>query len=186
MIRRLLNSLVREWRVRRLRVLLGQVRDADEDYTRRYGLVLDALALAHRLGYEAGIDLDPDEPFWPLVFIELPMGPWGPNQVSWHMPCHTRPFDGHTTAQKLQRLTNYESWGGYQDARFQEGEGRAPTEREIIDLTVEAFARVDAAIIARERLSSPSWDQFMARLAAIPHRGGGVEWTRDPPAAAVD
>lgn len=71
----------------------------DTDYDVRYGVVLHALALAHDLGLPAGIRIDPVEPAWPVVYIELPTG-----QVSWHMPEHPQAFDGHTTPEKHDRI----------------------------------------------------------------------------------
>jgi len=78
--------------------LLAAIEAADTDYPARYPLVLRALGLAAELGYPAGIRLDPDEPAWPVVCVEPPTG-----QVSWHMPAHPIPWDGHTTQEKYRR-----------------------------------------------------------------------------------
>jgi hypothetical protein len=69
------------------------------DYDKRYNVVLDALLAARRCGYEAGIRIDPKEPEWPVVFIELPTG-----QVSWHLPQHAKAWDEHTTDEKYTRI----------------------------------------------------------------------------------
>lgn len=72
-----------------------------------------AAGLAHLVmvaGGNAWIGHDPSEPDWPVLFIELPTG-----QVSWHfaptdvdllegIPTSERPWDGHTTEEKYQRL----------------------------------------------------------------------------------
>lgn len=76
--------------------------DRDKDYAGRYQEVLRAMARAIDCGYAAGIRLDPDEPDWPVVYIELPTG-----QVSWHMPQHPIPFDGHDAAEKTKRIREY-------------------------------------------------------------------------------
>lgn len=90
-----------------LAALLAAIRDHDTDYPARYGLILDALAAAHRAGYPAGIGYDhasgPDmDGYRPVVYIELPEG-----QISWHMPEHGVPFDGHTTEEKYARVEAY-------------------------------------------------------------------------------
>lgn len=74
----------------------------DDMYDTRYTLVLGALSQANILGYPAGVRIDPDEPEWPVAFIELPLG-----QVSWHIPQHPIPWDGHTTATKYARCRFY-------------------------------------------------------------------------------
>jgi hypothetical protein len=90
-----------------LRRLLAQIVEADQDYARRYPLVLQAMTAAVQVGYAAGVGLDPNEPDWPVVYIELPTG-----QVSWYMPAHPVPYDGHSTAEKHQRIADYRASGG--------------------------------------------------------------------------
>lgn len=85
-----------------LDTVLAMIESYDQNYDVRYGLVLYALTLAFGLGYQAGIAIDPAQPDWPVVFIELPTG-----QVSWHMPAHPVPFDGHTTEEKYARCRAY-------------------------------------------------------------------------------
>lgn len=79
--------------------LLRRIRDNDTNYEQRARLVLMALGRAVAQGYTAGIRIDPESPEWPVVYIELPGG-----QVSWHMPQHKQPWDGHTTAEKYRRI----------------------------------------------------------------------------------
>jgi hypothetical protein len=86
----------------RLAGVLQQIVEHDTDYDLRYPLVFEALALALDLDMRAGIVLDPAEPDWPVVYIELPTG-----QISWHMPRHGRPWDGHTTEQKFERISAF-------------------------------------------------------------------------------
>ena len=71
----------------------------DLDYAVRNVLVLHAVAAAAFLGYPAGYRVDPDDPAWPVAYIELPTG-----QVSWHLPQHPTAWDGHTTAEKYARV----------------------------------------------------------------------------------
>lgn len=73
--------------------------DAAERYAIRNRLVWGALAIATRGGYDCGVALDPDEPDWPVVYIELPTG-----QVSWHLPCWNGEWDGHNGATKAERI----------------------------------------------------------------------------------
>ena len=71
----------------------------DTDYEARYLDVLRAVAIAQRCGFAAGFRIDPQEPEWPVAYIELPTG-----QVSWHLPQHPVPWDGHTTDEKFDRI----------------------------------------------------------------------------------
>jgi len=90
-----------------LAAYLGAIEANDTKYEPRYGLVLEAVALAHRLGYPAGFRIDPAEPEWPVAFIELPMEDGTHAQVSWHMPQHPIPYDGHTTSEKYARIDQW-------------------------------------------------------------------------------
>lgn len=85
-----------------LRMLLAAIRMLDTDYDQRNALVYHALLAALACGIPAGIRIDPAESEWPVVFIELPDG-----QVSWHLPQHPHPWDGHTTAEKHARIEAY-------------------------------------------------------------------------------
>lgn len=76
--------------------------DKEGNYDYRNGLVWKAFHAATNLGYKAGVRIDPDEPEWPVVFIELPTG-----QVSWHVPQHDVAYDGHTTEEKYQRIKEF-------------------------------------------------------------------------------
>lgn len=95
----------------RLRRLCDMARYYDLDYARRYGIVLEAMHHAHWLGYKTGVRIDPEEPAWPVAYIELPRAHGERAQVSWHMPQHVHPWDGHDTAEKLLRLHRYASFG---------------------------------------------------------------------------
>lgn len=72
------------------------------DYEFRTRLVFLALAQAQAAGLLAGVRLDPEEPEWPVVYIELPTG-----QVSWHVPQHGRPWDRHSKRTGHDRLQRY-------------------------------------------------------------------------------
>lgn len=76
--------------------------DAKKNYDARNRQVYLALASAVLAGYRAGIRLDPSEPNWPVVYIDLPTG-----QVSWHVPGYDKTWDGHTTEVKYQRVREY-------------------------------------------------------------------------------
>jgi hypothetical protein len=101
-----LGALARTVRTRftrdALKRTLTAIEQHDTNHVIRYGLVLDALAYAGHLGYVVGIALDPAEPAWPVVYIDLPTG-----QVSWHMPAYGGEYDGHTTPEKYQRIRDY-------------------------------------------------------------------------------
>lgn len=76
--------------------------EKEGNYDKRNVLIYAALSTATDEGLPAGVRLDPNEPEWPVVFIELPTG-----QVSWHVPQHTTPWDGHSTEEKYRRLRQF-------------------------------------------------------------------------------
>jgi len=82
--------------------VLEQIEQHDTDYAARYPLVWQALHLALDAGLAAGVRIDPAEPEWPVVYINLPTG-----QVSWHMPQHPVAYDGHSTDEKYARVRAY-------------------------------------------------------------------------------
>lgn len=71
-------------------------------FAERYELVFACIHAAIQLGYPAGVAIDPRVPDWPVAYIELPTG-----QVSWHMPAHPNPYDGHSTAEKYARIAEF-------------------------------------------------------------------------------
>jgi hypothetical protein len=76
--------------------------DEQKSYGSRNSFIYEAVANATAGGLPAGFRIDPQEPDWPVAFIELPQG-----QVSWHVPQHTSVWDGHTTEEKYTRLEEY-------------------------------------------------------------------------------
>ena len=56
-------------------------------YEDRNALVLLAGKLARENHLRCGLGLDPHEPDWPVMFIDLPTG-----QVSWHLPRLSREY----------------------------------------------------------------------------------------------
>jgi hypothetical protein len=99
---RIMSEAQRHGLMRMLGEVLGLIQENDSNYDVRYGLVLEAVTAAHCLGYEAGFRIDPQEPEWPVAFIELPSG-----QVSWHLPQHAQPWDGHDTPEKYARVDDF-------------------------------------------------------------------------------
>lgn len=88
-----------------LKLALHDIHEIDAthgDYDLREKLVLAALFEAKTLGYQCGYRIDPNEPEWPVAYIELPTG-----QVSWHMPQHPVPYDGHSTEEKYERILRW-------------------------------------------------------------------------------
>lgn len=73
--------------------------DRVHEYDDRNRAIIKAVWLALYCGFAAGFRFDPQEPEWPVAFIELPTG-----QVSWHIAQHTQPWDGHTAEEKYSRL----------------------------------------------------------------------------------
>lgn len=82
--------------------------DNEGDYAKRYYLILRAMHLARRLELEAGFAYDHQEDpefdgFRIVAYIELGEG----CQVSWHLPEHQTPWDGHTTEEKYNRIRRF-------------------------------------------------------------------------------
>lgn len=73
-----------------------------KDYERRNNSIIHAMSEAVGCGYKAGFRIDPNEPAWPIAFIELPTG-----QVSWHLPQHEPAWDGHTAEEKYARVGEF-------------------------------------------------------------------------------
>jgi hypothetical protein len=94
----------REGWLRSMRECLALIRECDErgEYDLRNQLILSVMVDAQALGYAAGFRFDAQEPEWPVAYIELPTG-----QVSWHLPQHPLVWDGHTTAEKYERVRRF-------------------------------------------------------------------------------
>ena len=76
--------------------------EAANDYDYRNLLVYEAMTLALRMDLKAGIRIDLAEPDWPVAYIELPTG-----QITYHLPRHDTPWDGHTTEEKNRRIRKF-------------------------------------------------------------------------------
>lgn len=72
----------------------------ERDYAMRNAAVYSAVGLALQLGWSAGFRPDEKQPDWPVAYIMLPTG-----QVSWHLPAFPDPYNGHTTADKYDHIT---------------------------------------------------------------------------------
>lgn len=87
-------------------ILLDMMRRADAesppDYGNRNRMALLAISSAVVENVPVGIRIDPAEPEWPVLYFELPTG-----QVSWHLPQHDRPGDGHDNEVKAERIRAY-------------------------------------------------------------------------------
>lgn len=71
-------------------------------YSNRTLLVYEAIVLAKLCGFAAGVRIDPEEPEWPVAFIELPTG-----QISYHLEQHKSVRDNHTTNEKNLRILEW-------------------------------------------------------------------------------
>lgn len=87
----------------------------DEVYAERNAVVLAFAHMAESMGWEVGRGIDETEPDWPVLFIDTPAG-----QVSWHfkaedmpdtMPLYDGGWDGHTDAEKYERLARLVGMG---------------------------------------------------------------------------
>ena len=85
----------------------------DDAYYDRNLLALAFARLAQEKGWTVGLRTDPQEPGWPVLYVDIP----GQGQVSWHLPaaevdqagwpCYPGTWDGHDLAQKRHRLTQF-------------------------------------------------------------------------------
>lgn len=75
----------------------------DPNYLWRNRYLLVAVGAAAAAGVPVGFRFDPAEPEWPVVYFELPTG----QQVSWHLPQHEKPWDGHATPLKNARIDEW-------------------------------------------------------------------------------
>ena len=88
-----------------------------EAYHDRNLAVMALARLAMAFGFPAGLHVDPDEPDWPVLMVDLPSG-----QVSWHLPkteiigpwpMYDGDWDGHTLEEKQARVARFvELWEG--------------------------------------------------------------------------
>ena len=83
----------------------------EEAYYDRNQAAMLAAKLATLWGIKVGWRLDPSEPEWPVLSIELPTG-----QVSWHIPeaeaanlqlPNQTEWDGHTVEEKRKRIEDF-------------------------------------------------------------------------------
>lgn len=84
---------------------------SNELYDERARVVIALARAAQVIGCRVGFGVDPREPEWPVLFIDLPTG-----QVSWHLTADQRTklapdigvydgqWDGHSTPEKYERL----------------------------------------------------------------------------------
>ncbi len=74
-------------------------------YRARMEYLWHAVAFASAAGFRVGVKIDPAQPGWPVVYIDLPTG-----QVSWHIPEYAGEYDGHTTEHKYNRIEAFAAW----------------------------------------------------------------------------
>lgn len=93
-----------------LNLTLARIHQAElkGDYASRNYSIISAMAEAQRQLIPVGFGYDPN-PNNPelegrriVAYIELPIG-----QVSWHLPEHATPWDGHTTEEKYDRIRRF-------------------------------------------------------------------------------
>lgn len=83
----------------------------NDAYFDRNQAVMALAKLAMQQGYKVGIRIDPNEPDWPVLMIDLPSG-----QVGWHLPKnelagtwpeYDKAWDGHNLNEKRRRLAHF-------------------------------------------------------------------------------
>lgn len=89
--------------IKQLKMTLAAIVKNDTNYEVRYQLILSAMMTANKLNLKTGVRIDPDEPEWPVYFIQLPTG----KQVSWHCEQYPDKWDGHSTEEKFTRIQEF-------------------------------------------------------------------------------
>ncbi len=83
----------------------------NDAYFDRNQAVMALGRMAQKLGYKTGLKIDPNEPDWPVLMIDLPTG-----QVGWHLPKdeiigkwpeYEGDWDGHSLKEKRKRLEEF-------------------------------------------------------------------------------
>jgi hypothetical protein len=72
-------------------------------YASRNACIVMAVSAAMQLGWPSGFAANPDDPDWPVAYIELPEV----GQVSWHLPAYPGTWDRHTVAEKYARVRGW-------------------------------------------------------------------------------
>lgn len=90
--------------IKSLKACLFRIASYDQmrAHEQRNRWIIQALHHALEAGYPAGIRIDPQEPEWPVVFIEIDTG-----QLSWHLPQHRGEWDKHTVEEKYDRIRKF-------------------------------------------------------------------------------
>ena len=90
---------------------INQSSTLDDAYFDRNQAVQALAKMALRLGMKAGLRRDPDEPGWPVLMIDLPAGQVGyhlpEEQVVGEWPEYDEDWDGHSLAEKRDRVTRF-------------------------------------------------------------------------------
>lgn len=87
----------------------------DDAYFERNQAVMAMAKLAMSQGYKVGLRVDPAEPDWPVLMIDLPTGQIGyhlpKDEVVGEWPDYEKEWDGHSLAEKRKRLKKYIAGG---------------------------------------------------------------------------
>lgn len=83
----------------------------EDAYYDRNQAIMALAKLAIQQGYTVGVKIDPNEPNWPVLMVDLPTG-----QVGWHLPKdeligewpeYKKEWDGHTLNEKRKRMHQF-------------------------------------------------------------------------------
>jgi len=92
-----------------LKYVLKNIENNETNYEIREILIAQAMYLAKKIGYKAGIrfgtltDENDNGNDWPVWCIELP----NIGEISWHCPSFKGVYDGYTTNEKYDRIHKY-------------------------------------------------------------------------------
>ncbi len=90
---------------------VNQSSTLNDAYFDRNQAVMVMAKLALQQGMKVGLRIDPEEPDWPVLMIDLPTGQVGyhlpKDEVCGEWPDYERDWDGHSLAEKRERLAGY-------------------------------------------------------------------------------
>ena len=94
---------------------INQSSTLDDAYYDRNQTVQALAKLAQQLGMKVGLHQDPDLPGWPVLMIDLPTGQVGyhlpENEVVGEWPVYEKNWDGHSLAEKRERVARFLAGG---------------------------------------------------------------------------
>lgn len=95
--------------------MTNQSSTLNDAYFDRNQAVMAMARLALKQGWKVGLRIDPDDPEWPVLMIDLPTGQVGyhlpKNEIIGEWPEYEKEWDGHSLAEKRERIRKLLAYG---------------------------------------------------------------------------